>query len=83
MTKRNPKVPNREFTLKCKGKKVNIVVSTHDSSVGDLWGAQLLCPWGCGGKFITTNKATPRRVADRLQRDLENHWRVRHQNVNP
>lgn len=79
MVRKSPKVPKRDLTLKYKGKKVNVVASTHDSEVGDMWGAQFLCPWGCGGKFITTHKSTPKRLQDSLQRDLENHWKVKHQ----
>lgn len=83
MVRKNPKTPKRDFTLKYKGKKVNIVAATHSADIGDMWGAQFLCPWGCGSKFVANFKVTPKRVQEKLQLELENHWKVRHQNEKP
>lgn len=83
MVSKKPRIPNRDYTLRYKGKVVKIVVASHFAEEEDLWGAQFLCPWGCGAKFIKTHKVSPKRVADRLQAEMERHYNIKHQSNNP
>lgn len=75
MVSQTPKTPKRDFKIKYKGKSVQLLAHTES---GGSWGGGMYCPWFCGRHFEATLKSTPKRVAEKLQLDLEAHWKARH-----
>lgn len=72
------RTPKTSFEIKYKGKKMTVVAQSHASKIGEMWGAQALCPWGCNVKFIVTRQETPREVAEEMQRAVRTHYHVSH-----
>ena len=72
------KIPKRDFKIKYAGKTLNILVASHSTRLGEMWGVQCLCIWGCNAKFIITNKSSPRDVYDELKIAIRKHCLVVH-----
>jgi hypothetical protein len=78
MVSKNPRTPNRSFVIKHAGKKITVYAQSHVSGIGEVWGAQVLCPWGCNAKFLITNALSPARVKDEMTRAIKSHYEISH-----
>lgn len=84
MVSRTPKTPNREFTIRFKGKSVKFIASSQKEKIKDskviieAWGGHFYCPWFCGHLIQANLKSSPKRVNDALKSLLESHWKIEH-----